>query len=115
MEEAQTITMDEFVGMVTSSARRKLKRGFTSDEKILLQKIENGEKDIETHCRDMIILPVMLGTTIKVHTGREFVAVAVDVEKLGHRLGEFALTRKNIAHSAPGVGATRSSAAVSVK
>jgi len=34
---------------------------------------------------------------------------------IGHRLGEFALTRKRVAHSSPGIGATRSSASLSVR
>jgi len=41
--------------------------------------------------------------------------VKIDEEMLGHYLGEFALTRKRVAHNAPGVGATRSSASVSVR
>ncbi|HLC85017.1 MAG TPA: ribosomal protein S19 family protein, partial [Candidatus Nanoarchaeia archaeon] len=36
-------------------------------------------------------------------------------EMLGHKLGEFAITKKRVAHSAPGIGATRSSASLSVR
>ena len=63
----------------------------------------------------MIILPLMVGKTINVYNGKEFVAVRVTTEMLGHRLGEFALTRKRVQHHAPGVGATRSSQALSVR
>jgi len=39
----------------------------------------------------------------------------IEPEMIGHYLGEFAGTRKGVSHSAPGIGATRSSAALSVK
>ena len=41
--------------------------------------------------------------------------VIITKDMLGHRLGEFAPTRKSVSHSAPGIGATRSSASMSVK
>ena len=84
---------------------------------IKIQKVREGKykKPIKTHCRNMVIIPEMLGLLIGVHTGKEFVPVEITVEKLGHYLGEFRMTRTKVSHSAPGVGATRSSAAASVK
>jgi len=64
---------------------------------------------VKTHCRDMIILPSFVGKTIGVHNGKEFQPVKIQPEMIGHYLGEFALTRKRVKHSGPGVGATRSS------
>ena len=52
---------------------------------------------------------------MKVHNGKEFVIVNITPEMIGHYIGEFALTRKKVAHHAPGIGATRSSASLSVK
>jgi len=57
----------------------------------------------------------MVGKTLSIHSGKEYVTVRIIDEMLGHYLGEFALTRKSVKHSSPGVGATKSSAAVSVK
>ncbi len=57
----------------------------------------------------------MVGLTIGVYNGKDFVAVRITAEMLGHRLGEFSTTRRQVKHGAPGVGATRSSAALSVK
>ncbi len=114
-EELQNIDLKEFALLVNSRERRKLKRGFTEAEKRFLKRIVRGENNVETHCRDMIILPVMLGKSIKVYNGKEFIQVMVELDMLGHRLGEFAFTRKPVQHSAPGIGATRSSAAISVK
>ena len=114
-EELKNMSMNELAQLLTSRQRRTINKGFTEQQKILLKKLKANEKNIETHCRDMIILPEMIGRTIKVHQGKEFVPVMIEAEMIGHCLGEFALTRKKVAHSAPGIGATRSSASLSVK
>src|SRR3989338_2482239 len=92
-----------------------LRRGFTEQEKILIRKIRENQKNIETHCRDMVVIPEMFGTTVKVYSGKEFIPVIIEPDMIGHYLGEFVLTRRRVQHSAPGIGATRSSASLSVK
>ena len=114
-EELKKLSLNELAQLLTSRQRRTLKRGFTEQQKILLKKLRASEKNIETHCRDMVILPEMIGATVKVHQGKEFVPVMIEPDMIGHCLGEFVLTRKKVAHSAPGIGATRSSASLSVK
>ena len=57
----------------------------------------------------------MIGLTIQVYNGKTYVPVRIITEMLGHRLGEFSVTRGKVQHGAPGIGATRSSAAMSVK
>ncbi len=115
LNELKSMDLKEFIGLLPARQRRSIKRGFTNQQKILLKRIRLKKSNIETHCRDMIILPEMVGLLIKVHNGNQFVPVKIESEMIGHCLGEFALTRKKIAHSAPGVGATRSSASISVK
>ncbi|MBI2541119.1 30S ribosomal protein S19 [Candidatus Woesearchaeota archaeon] len=115
LDELKQMNPGEFLQLLTSRQRRTIKRGFTGQQKILLEKLRSNEKNIETHCRDMVILPEMVGATIKVHQGREFVPVIIEPEMIGHYLGEFAMTRKKVMHNAPGIGATRSSASMSVK
>ncbi len=114
-EELKKLSLNELSQLMTSRQRRSIKRGFTEQQKILLKKIRANEKNIETHCRDILVLPEMIGLTIKVHQGKEFVPVIVEQDMIGHYLGEFVMTRKRVAHSAPGIGATRSSASLSVK
>ncbi len=114
IEDLKSLSLNEFAELLKSRERRKIKRGFTEEEKKLLKDLEKKD-EVKTHCRDMIILPLMVGKTINVYNGKEFVAVRVTTEMLGHRLGEFALTRKRVQHHAPGVGATRSSQALSVR
>lgn len=114
-EEITKMSIGEFAELLPARERRSLKRGLTEEEQKLLEKIRNGREKIRTHCRDMIILPEMIGKTIFVHNGHEFVKLTITKDMLGHRLGEFALTRKEVKHSAPGVGATRSSKFVPLK
>ena len=115
IDELKKLSLNELAQLLPSRQRRKIKRGFIDQHKILIKKLRSNEKNIETHDRDMIILPEMIGSTIKVYNGKDFMPVMIEPEMIGHYLGEFALTRKKVAHSAPGIGATRSSASLSVK
>ncbi|MBI2663542.1 30S ribosomal protein S19 [Candidatus Woesearchaeota archaeon] len=120
IEELQSMDFKDFLKLLNSRQRRSLNRGLTDPQKKLLEKIKKYKekkiaKPIKTHCRDMIVLPDMVGLTIRIYSGKEFVPVIITEKMIGHYLGEFALTRKIVTHSAPGIGATRSSAAVSVK
>jgi len=113
-EEAKKLDDAAFMGHLNSRQRRSLRRGLSEEKKAFLEKVK-GKDNVKTHLRDMIIMPSMLDKTIKVYNGKEFVSVRIGLEMLGHYLGEFALTRKSIKHSAPGVGATKSSSALSVR
>lgn len=52
-----------------------------------------GGMQIKTRSRRSTILPMMVGMTIGVHNGRAYVPVVVTAEMVGHKLGEFVLTR----------------------
>jgi len=114
-EEAKNLEMSKFLEMIPARRRRTLKRGYTDDQKALLKKLEKNESNIKTHSRDMVILPSMVGKTIGVYTGKEYVPVIITIEMLSHCLGEYAHTRKSVSHSSAGVGATRSSKAVTAR
>ena len=114
IEELKKLSLDDFAKLVPSRQRRKMKRGFTDDEKKFLEKLKK-KKEIRTHLRDLIVFPEMVGKKIHIHDGKGFVFVEIIPDMLGHYLGEFAMTRRKVQHSAPGIGATRSSSAVSVK
>ena len=119
-EELKKLELKEFMQLLPTRQRRSLKKGFTEKQKKLLLKIDKvikGEykRPIRTHCRDMIILPKMINLTIHVHNGKQFVPIELQPETIGMYLGELAMTRQKVEHSAPGIGATKSSAAISVK
>lgn len=113
IEELSRMSLDSFAETIPSRQRRSLKRTGEAHKKFL-KKIAN-KKEVKTHQRDLIVLPQMVGKTIKIHNGKEFFPVLIQEDMLGHFLGEFSLTRKRVAHSAPGIGATRSSSSMSVK
>jgi small subunit ribosomal protein S19 len=116
IEEISKLNLEEFSKMLTSRERRTIKRGFTPAEKQLLLSIrQNPGKYHKTHSREMVIIPEMVGQKIGVHSGKEFVAFDIKPEMIGHRLGEFVITRKMVRHSAPGFGATKSSKYVPLK
>ena len=120
LDDLKKMSLNEFRELVPSRIRRSLKRGFTDAQKRLLLRVKKAKdekikKPIKTHCRDMVIVPDLVGNLIQVHNGKEFVTIEVTQEMLGRYLGEFVFTRKKVAHSAPGIGATKSSAAMSVK
>ena len=114
LEELKEMDMKDFIKLLPARERRSLKRGLTEQEKILIRELKKKD-NVKTHCRDLIILPEMVSKKIRVHNGKDFIMVLIGPEMIGYRLGDFVLTRKSIAHSAPGVGATRSSANISVK
>jgi small subunit ribosomal protein S19 len=115
-EEISKMSLEEFRKIIPARERRALKRGFTESEKKLLENIRgNPKKFHKTHCRELVIIPEIVGVKIGVHNGKEFIAVEIKPEMIGHRLGEFALTRKKVEHSAPGFGATKSSKYVPLK
>ena len=115
LEELKKLSVEEFSELIPSRQRRSLKRGFNEQHKKLLKNIRNNKNNIKTHCRDFIILPEMVGKTIRVHNGKEFVPVIIQDEMIGHFLGEFAITRKKVVHGMPGIGASRSSMYVPLK
>ena len=118
LEELQKLSIKDFAKLLNSRQRRSLTRGLTVKQKKLLKTIRAAKgKDviIRTHVRDMIILPEMIGIKMGIHNGKEYVTVTIDESKLGHYLGEFSMTRGKVKHSAPGLGATRSSKFVPLK
>ena len=120
VDDLKKMDIKEFRLLVPARQRRSLERGFSPMQEKLLVKIRKAKagswkKPIKTHCRDMIIVPVMLGTTIHVHTGKKFAAISIQPEMLGMYLGALTFTRTRVSHSAPGIGATKSSSAASVR
>lgn len=82
---------------------RSLKKGPFVDE-YLLKKVEEAEKSkkkvvIKTWSRRSTIFPQFVGHTFGVHDGRKHVPVYVTEDMVGHKLGEFALTRTFKGHS----------------
>jgi small subunit ribosomal protein S19 len=114
LEELQAMSTEEFMELLPSRERRTLKRGTDDSKKSVIARLEKKDK-AKTHSREMIVLPMMVGKIVAVHTGKEFVEVHIIPEMIGMRLGQLALTRRKVSHSSPGVGSTKSKGSVSVR
>lgn len=80
---------------------RSLKKGPYIDEKLLkkVKKLKPGDKTIiKTWARATTINPEMVGFTFGVHNGKIHVPVFISEDMVGHKLGEFAPTRKFVRH-----------------
>lgn len=115
IEEMQKMGISDLVPVMPARVRRKVVRGLTRGEEDLLTRFRSGDEKIRTHLRDMVVMPEMLGKAVEVYNGKEFVKVELQPEAIFHYLGEFALTRKKVAHGSAGIGATRSSKYVPLK
>lgn len=80
---------------------RSIKKGPYVDPKLLkkISKVKpDGKTIIKTWSRDSEIAPEMVGYTFGIHNGKDFIEVTIKEEMVGHRLGEFALSRKFVRH-----------------
>ncbi len=110
LEELQALTLDELLEVLPARARRSLKRENNHDQEVLFKKLSSPDhQQLKTHVRNLIILPKFVGKVVEVYNGSSYVRFEIRPDMIGHYLGEFAPTRKDVKHSGPGVGATRSS------
>jgi small subunit ribosomal protein S19 len=82
---------------------RSVKKGPFVDthlaNKVTVATKTNDRRPIKTWSRRSMILPDMVGLTIAVHNGRQHVPVLISENMVGHKLGEFAITRTFRGHS----------------
>jgi len=82
---------------------RSLKKGPFVDghllKKVLFSIKQKKKKPIKTWSRRSMIIPDMIGLTIAIHNGRNHIPVFITENMVGHKLGEFALTRTYRGHS----------------
>ena len=119
-KELEEVPLEKLLKLFPARARRSLTRGINDGKRKLIGEIKaakegNLKTPINTHLRDLIILPNMIGTTVNVFSGKEFVPVTITSEMVSHYLGEYVITNKRVSHGAPGVGASRSSLYVPLK
>ncbi len=121
LEQLQAMTDSQFAELLTSRARRSLLRGFDkSVEKrikaaIQLRAQNKLQKPIRTHKRVVVVVPRMVGLSFAVHKGNSFEQIEIIPQMLGHFLGELVMTRKRLSHGKAGIGATKSSTAITAR
>ncbi len=119
-EELDNTSLEKLFQLFNSRQRRSLTRGITDGKRKLIEEMKSAKagklkNPIKTHLRDLIVLPYMIGVTVHVFSGKEFVPLTIRTEMVGHYLGEYVITNKRVNHGAPGVGASRSSLYVPLK
>ena len=85
---------------------RSLKKGPFIDEHLMNKVVKlnesNQKKVIQTWSRRSTIYPEFVGHTVAIHNGKEHIPVYVTEDMVGHKLGEFSLTRKFTGHAGSG-------------
>ncbi len=110
MEELLEMPFDEMVLLLPSRVRRTLTRGMNDEQRTAYEVLKNEDREVtRTHRRDVPIVPQFVGKKVSVYNGKEFIEFEIKPEMIGHFTGEFAMTRGEVKHSGPGVGATRGS------
>lgn len=118
LPELQKMSIDQFAELCDARVRRSLKKGV---DKQILKRMEKAKaqgvkaKPIKTHKRDIIVIPSMVGVKFAIHRGNTFEQVDVQEKMLGHYLGELVFTRKRLQHGKAGIGATKSSTAITAR
>ena len=111
VEELKILDVREFAKYLRSRQRRTVLRQFQEIEKFIKRskvKLAKGKR-VKTHQRALVVVPQMVGMRIQIYNGQNFIPVDIIGEMLGHKFGEFALTRARTKHGSAGVGATKGS------
>lgn len=114
LDYLKTLDVRESAKYLPSGSRRYILKNFDVVEKFIkrCEKKISKNKRIKTHSREMVIVPKIVGLTIGIHNGKAFQDIQILPEMIGHRFGEFAMTRSKVAHGAAGIGSTKGSRAL---
>lgn len=102
LDQLKTLDVREFAKILPSNRKRNILRNFQNHENFLKsvrEKFSKGKKSIRTHKRDLVILPELVGTKLQIYNGKEFIPVEITFDMIGHKSGEFSLTRSKTKHS----------------
>tara|TARA_Y100000034_G_C6649259_1_gene284094 strand:+ start:187 stop:582 length:396 start_codon:yes stop_codon:yes gene_type:complete len=113
VDELKALDVREFAKHAPSRSRRTILRNFQEIEDFITRakKKQAKKKPIKTHKRELVVVPQLVGMKIGVYNGREFIFSEIVGEMIGHKLGEFSLSRTKVKHGSAGVGATKGSKA----
>mmetsp|Transcript_2411 Transcript_2411/g.6969 ORF Transcript_2411/g.6969 Transcript_2411/m.6969 type:complete len:145 (+) Transcript_2411:104-538(+) len=124
LETLLDMSTDELVELFGARQRRRFQRGLKRKPLALIKKLRKSKKEansgekpsaVNTHLRNMIIVPEMIGSVIGIYNGKTFNQVEIKPEMVGHYLGEFSITYKPVRHGRPGIGSTNSSRFIPLK
>merc|ERR1739845_60111 len=114
------LSIEEFTNMTNSRHRRAIKKRHQT----LVAKMRKAKKEcavlekpkpVKTHCRNVMVLPDMIGNIIGVYNGKMMLGIEVKPEMVGTYFGEYGITYKPVRHGRAGIGATHSSRFIPLK
>jgi small subunit ribosomal protein S19 len=109
----------ELSEFLDSRARRCIKRGLVDKyAKVYSNLIKKTDAGVpyRTHVRNLLIIPSIVGRSVSVHNGKNFIPLMISEEMLGRKIGEFVQTKSKVKHSGKkGIGATKGNSSVAKK
>ncbi|MDO8538170.1 MAG: ribosomal protein S19 family protein [archaeon] len=121
LEELQALDREQFGKLLNSRGKRSLSRNINKplekqiDKAIKLKSEGKTPKAVRTHLRDTIVTPKMVGLQLAIYNGKTFELRDIEPEMVGKYFGELVLTRKRLRHGKAGIGATKSSTAITAR
>eukprot|EP00033_Pygsuia_biforma_P000086 GCRY01000109.1.p1 GENE.GCRY01000109.1~~GCRY01000109.1.p1 ORF type:complete len:153 (+),score=15.14 GCRY01000109.1:24-461(+) len=124
LEALLGLSNEQLMELVHARARRRFSRGLKRGPMGLIKRLRKAKKECETgekpavvntHLRNMIVIPEMIGSMVGVYNGQRFNQVEIKPDMIGHYLGEFSISYKPVKHGRPGIGATHSSRFIPLK
>ena len=118
------MNMEELHNMFNSRHRRSFRRGVSRRHNTVIAKMNKAKKECQelekpkavlTHCRNLTVLPSMVGNIVGIYNGKMFCGIEIKPEMIGTYLGEYAMTYKPTRHGRAGLGATHSSRYIPLK
>ena len=105
LEELRQLDVREFAKLLRARQRRTVLRNFQEHENFVTlakEKFKKGKRSVRTHRRDLVIVPELVGMKLQIYNGREFIPTEITMDMLGHKFGEFSMTRVKAKHNKDG-------------
>merc|ERR1712141_191769 len=125
LDKLLDLSTEEFVNMTNSRHRRAFRRGIKKrhttfigrlrKEKLKVKGTMDKPHHVKTHCRNVTILPDMVGNIVGIYNGKMMLGIEIKPEMVGTFLGEYGIPYKPVRHGRPGIGATHSSRFIPLK
>ncbi|CBZ51539.1 hypothetical protein NCLIV_013320 [Neospora caninum Liverpool] len=124
LDKLLDMKMEDLLELFRARQRRKFQRGIKRKATTLMKKLRISKKNcaygekpepVNTHLRDLVVVPEMIGSVVGVYNGKQFINVEIKPEMVGYYLGEFSISYKPVRHGKPGIGATHSSRFIPLK
>ena len=124
LEKLLDLNTEELHNLFNSRHRRSFRRGVSRKHNTVIARMRKAKKNclplekpapVKTHCRNLTVLPDMVGNIVGVYNGKQPLGIEIKPEMIGTYLGEYGITYKPTRHGRAGIGATHSSRYIPLK